>query len=69
MALSCAIEQVLRWFYIGIYLIEVAMEVLIIPRQFNVIVFFAERGYSLPIEYYDYIKGRLSDSFSVINQV
>ena len=27
---------------------------------------FAERGYSLPFDYYDYIKGRLSDSYSLI---
>ena len=31
--------------------------------------FFAEGGYSLPIEYYDSKKGRLSDSYSVIGQV
>ena len=31
--------------------------------------FFAEQGYSLPIEYYDSIKGCLSDSYSVIGQV
>ena len=31
--------------------------------------FFAERCYSLPIEYFDSIKGRLSDSYSVIGQV
>ena len=31
--------------------------------------FFAERGHSLPIEYYDTIKGRKSDSYSVIGQV
>ena len=35
-------------------------------RAFN---FFAEQGYSLLIEYYDSIKGRLSDSYSVIGQV
>ena len=28
--------------------------------------FFAERSYSLPIEYYDSIKGQLSDSYAVI---
>ena len=31
--------------------------------------FFAEQVYSLPIEYYDSIKGQMSDSYSVINQV
>ena len=31
--------------------------------------FFAGRGYSLPIEYYDSIKGKLSDSYTVIGQV
>ena len=29
----------------------------------------AERGYSQPIEYYDSIKGQLSDFYSVIGQV
>ena len=29
----------------------------------------AEWGYSLPIEYYDSIQGRLSDFYSVISQV
>ena len=31
--------------------------------------FFAEWGFRLPIEYFDSIKGRLSDSYSVIGQV
>ena len=31
--------------------------------------FFAERGYNLLTEYYDSIKGRLSDSYSVTGQV
>ena len=31
--------------------------------------FFAEWGNSLPNEYFDSIKGRLSDSYSVIGQV
>ena len=31
--------------------------------------FFAEWVYSLPIEYYDSIKGGLSDSHSVISQL
>ena len=31
--------------------------------------FFAERGNSLPIEYYDSIKGKLSHSYSVIGRV
>ena len=31
--------------------------------------FFAELGYCLPIEYYDSIKGLLSDTYSVIGQV
>ena len=30
---------------------------------------FAERGYSLPIEYFDSIKGQLSDSYLAISQV
>ena len=31
--------------------------------------FVVEGGYSLPIEYYDSIKGQLSDSYLVIGQV
>ena len=36
---------------------------------YNFLFPFAERGFSLPIEYYDSIEGRLSDSYSVISQV
>ena len=36
---------------------------------FLVFRFFAERGYNLLTEYYDSIKGRLSDSYSVTGQV
>ena len=37
--------------------------------KLRVNIFFAERGYSLPNKYFDSIKGRLSDSYSVIGQV
>ena len=45
-------------------LVKLCMKLFSEPNKF-----FAERGYSLPIEYYDSFKGQLSDSYSVFGKV
>ena len=45
-------------------LVKLCMKLFSEPNKF-----FAERGYSLPIEYYDPFKGQLSDSYSFFGKV